>query len=444
VSTWTEIAIIVALTLVNGLLAGAEIAIVALRKSRLEELVSQGRSSAIAALRLRNQPERFLATVQVGITICGATAAAFGGSRLAADLLPMFERLGLGRWAGPSSLALVVVSVSYLSVVLGELVPKSLGLRAAERYGLLAARPLLWLAQLARPLVWALTLSSNAVLRVFGDRTTFTEARLSVEELRAVVDDAARLGTMSHAVGAIASRALDFSELTAADVMLHRRFVVALSRDASPAEIRATFVERGHQRIPVYEGSLDNVVGYLSWRDVISAAWQGTAVAIEPLLRPALFVPDTRPSADLLTDMRQKRVHLAIVVDEHGGMEGIVTLEDLLEELVGEIHSEHASTGAGAIVREPGGTLLVQGLALIREVNREPGLHLDEPDDVITIGGLCVQLAGDRMPRIGDRLTASDGTVLEIVDASPRRVRSVRLHRMPEPSPAPDERATGT
>jgi len=445
VETWSEIGIIVALTLVNGLLAGAEIAIVALRKSRLEELASEGRSSAIAALRLRNQPERFLATVQVGITVCGATAAAFGGSRLAADLLPMFERLGLGRWAGPLSLGLVVLSVSYLSVVLGELVPKSLGLRASERYALLAARPLDWLAMFARPLVWALTKSSNAVLKIFGDRTTFTEARLSVEELRAVMDDAARHGTMSKAVGAIASRALDFSELTAADVMIHRRFVVALPRAASPAEIRGTFVERGHQRIPVHEGNLDKVVGYISWRDVISAAWQGTLVAVEPLLRPALFVPDSRPAADLLTDMRQKRVHLAIVVDEHGGMEGIVTLEDLLEELVGDIHSEHASTATGAIVHEPSGTLLVQGLALIREVNREAGIQLDEPDDVITVGGLCVQLAGDRMPRTGDRLTAPDGTVLEIVDASPRRVRSVRLHPPKrEDSGATVERAAGS
>jgi putative hemolysin len=430
----SAILVILALILVNGLLAGAEIAIVAVRKSRLDELVREGRSSAVAAQRLREQPERFLATVQVGITVAGAAAAALGGADLAGDLAPLFRPLA-GDWAEGLALAAVVGGVAYLSVVVGELVPKSIALRVSERYALLAARPLLGLAQLARPLVWVLTASSNIVLRLFGDQTTFSESRLSLEELRSMVTDAARQGTMEPEVSDLATRAFDFAELGASDVMIHRRFVVALPRDASADIVRETFLQRGHQRLPVYEGSLDHVIGYISWRDVLTAVWQGEPPAVATLLRPALFVPEATRAVDVLHEMRRKRIHIAIVVDEHGGMEGVVTLEDLLEELVGEIHSEHAAPSTGEkLTREPGGTFVVPGVAQIREVNRETGLHLDEPEKVGTISGLSVMLNEERMPARGDVLTTSDGTRIEVLDASPRRVRTVRLRPPAQPA----------
>lgn len=423
----TEILIILALVLVNGLLSGAEIAIVSVRRSRLEELVAAGKTGAAAAKRLREEPEGFLATVQVGITLAGAAAAAFGGSSLAGDFAPFLAELpGVGRFSEELAFALVVLVVTYLSVVLGELVPKSIGLRTPETYALLAAPPLLTLAWLARPLVWFLTASSNVVLRLFGDRTTFTEARLSLEELRSVVDDAARQGTMSESVGDIASRALDFGDLTASDVMIHRRFVVALSRHATAEEVRRTFLERGHQRIPVFERSIDNVVGYLSWRDVLAKLFTSETLSVESLMRPTFFVPETTEAVALLDEMKQKRVHLAIVVDEHGGVEGIVTLEDLLEELVGEIHSEHAAPSQGA-TREPLGAWLVSGHVPIRELNRELELELEEPEQVATLGGLAIQLNGERVPKAGEVLTTASGERLEILDASPRRVRTVRL-----------------
>jgi putative hemolysin len=425
-----EILVILALILVNGFLAGAELSIVAIRKSRLEELAREGRSSAVAALRLRAQPERFLATVQVGITVAGASAAAFGGQSLAGDLVPFFQALGAGGLAQPLAFAAVVGVVSYLSVVLGELVPKSIGLRS-ERYALLAARPLLALAWIARPIVWFLTQSSNLVLRPFKDTTTFSEVRVSPDELRSIVSDAGRHGTMPAEISEIATRAIDFGELHASDVMIHRRFVVALPKEATLAEVREVFQQRGHQRIPLYEGTIDNVVGYLSWRDVLAKVWDGKELSLAELRRPALFVPETKPAVDLLKEMRARRNHLAIVVDEHGGMEGIVTLEDLLEELVGEIYSEHAAPPSQQptqqVVRETGGTFVVSGTAPLREVNRETGLALDEPEEVATVGGLCVQLNDERMPTPGTQLVAEDGTHIEVLDASPRRVRSVRL-----------------
>jgi putative hemolysin len=334
----SEIFVIFALVLANGVLAGAEIAIVTLRRTRIRELVERGSGAARAVEALRDQPERFFATVQIGITVVGTTAGAFAGAAIAEDLEPWVARVPqLAPHAEEISIGLVVSLVSYLSLVLGELVPKSLALKASERYALLIARPLVWLSRAARPLVWFLTVSSNAVLRLFGDRTSFMEGRVSSEELQEMVGEATRAGTLHPDAGEIASRALEFQELVAADVMVPRTQVVALRRDASPEEIRATLQGRSHSRFPIYEGDIDHVVGYLHLKDLLAVAWEEKAFVLDDLLRPAYFVPDSKQAVELLAVMRGERIPLAIVVDERGSMAGIVTLEDLVEEVVGEI-----------------------------------------------------------------------------------------------------------
>lgn len=233
-----DLLIIVALVLVNGLFAGAEIAIVAVRRSRLADLVREGDRAARAVQRLKDDPERFFATVQVGITVICATAAAFGGATLAGHMEPHLRGLPvIGPYAAEAALALVIALVSFLSLVLGELVPKSLALRASEPYSLRTAPFLLALSRLAWPLVWILTAASNAVLRLFGDRTTFAEARLSADELREIVGDAAKEGAVDPRVGEIAGRAIEFADLDVADVMVPRARVVAVARDATAEEV---------------------------------------------------------------------------------------------------------------------------------------------------------------------------------------------------------------
>jgi putative hemolysin len=422
-----EFLILLALILVNGVFAGAEIAVVTVRPGRVRELAQAGSKSAKALQRLQANPESFLSTVQIGITTVSAAAAALGGASFAEDLVPLFSAWSvLAPYAAAISLALVVALVSYLSIVVGELVPKSLALRARESYALLMARPLLALAFLARPVVWLLTASSNAVLRIFGDHTNFTESRLSLEELRGLVDEASRGGSVPEEAGEIATRALDLDSLTAADVMIHRRFVVGLQVDAKPEQIRHVFQHSGHQRTPVYESSLDKVVGYVSWRDLLPRVWTGDPPPLSELMRPGYFVPETTSALDLLSQMRSTRQHLAIVVDEHGGMSGIVTLEDLLEELVGEIVSEHSPRSAEPIRIEPDGSALVTATAPTREVNRALGIDLGTVEWT-TVNGLCLELAGGRIPSVGDRFTAPDGSRIEVLDASPRRVRLVRI-----------------
>jgi putative hemolysin len=376
-----EIGVILLLIAVNGIFAGAEIAVIAVRRTRLQQLVDERRAGAAAVAALRAQPERFLATVQVGITVVGAAAAAFSGATIAARLTPLLMRSGLNAGAAEDvALGIVIASVSYLSLVFGELVPKSLALRSGEAYALIIARPLQALAWVARPVVRLLTASSNAVLGPFGDATSFTETRLSREELTQLVDEAARSGALGERGGEIASRALEFGTLRAVDVMHPRNQVVAIPRDASPDEIRKIMLEQVDDRIPVFGESLDEIVGYVTAADVLALTWQGGLLVLEDILRPAYFVPEATSAVRLLQELQQRRLWLAVVVDEHGGVSGIVTMEDLLEELVGELFPERAAPQP-TIVKEPDGAAVVRGDVPIREVNRVLELDLPESDD---------------------------------------------------------------
>lgn len=431
----TEILIILALVLLNGLFAGAEIAVITVRETRLKELLEAGRGSARALAALRNNPERFLATVQIGITVVGATAAAFGGATVAARLAPVIARIpALERSSEELALTLVVVTVSYLSLVIGELVPKSLALRAAEPYALAISRPLHWMGIVASPLVWFLTASSNVVLRVFGDSTSFTESRMSADELADLVEQAGEHGSVHPDASAIASRALVFGELTASDMMIPRRDVVALPLTATPDEIRQVLLERRHSRIPVYADSIDACIGYVTHKELAAKMLQGQQPDLKAVMREPWFVPESVRATDLLEQMRGTQRHLALVVDETGGLAGIVTLEDVLEELVGEIFSE--SQVASVHFRREGRTVIAKGDTPIRELNWELDLELPEGDDWSTVGGLAVSRLG-RIPAAGERIPLEDGVELEIMESTARRVQLVRVH-LPEEEPLQD------
>lgn len=422
----TELTFLLVLILANGVFAGAEIAVLALRKSRLETLVDAGSKRAKAVQALRNRPETFLATVQIGITVVSATAAAFGGASIAARLTPLLAGVS---WIGAAraqevSLAAVVAGVSFLSLVLGELVPKSLALKVGESYALLMGPPLLFLSSVARPLVWVLTTCSNLILRPFGDRTNFTEARLSPEELQQMLEEASKTGVLDSRAGEIATRAIDFEKLRALDVMVPRNRIVAIPRGASRDELRRVFLEARHSRIPVFEGNLDNVVGYIAADDMLTQLLEKGELALEPLLRPVLVVPEVKAAPDVLQRLQKDRSHLAMVVDEFGGVSGLVTLEDLVEELVGEVLSEQDRVDERAR-REPDGSFVIKGFTPIRNANRDLGLDLPE-GSYTTIAGLCLEVAG-RMVHPGEKLTLEDGTVLEIVEGTSTLVRSVRI-----------------
>ncbi|HZJ54921.1 MAG TPA: hemolysin family protein [Myxococcaceae bacterium] len=433
-----EVGIILLLVLANGLFAGSEIAVISVRRSRMPELLASHGGKARCLEYLRTHPDRFLATVQVGITLVATLAAAFGGAAIARDLERPLRRLGLGDASEDVAFALVVAGVSYLSLVLGELVPKSLALRSAERYALAVARPMVWLSRLVQPVVWLLTTSSNLILRPFGDRTSFTEARLSAQELGQLVTEATATGEVERHSAEIATRALRFQELVASEVMVPRGRVVAIPRSASQEELRRIVLEHGHSRMPVFDRSLDDIVGYVVARDLLAFALEQRLINLEDCLLPPWFVPESIPAPQLLRQMQARHVPLAFCVDEAGSFSGLVTIEDLLEELVGEIFSESDEPTA-LFQREADGALRVRGDTPIRELNEAAGLNLPEGDDWSTVAGLVIARA-QAIPGPGARLQLEDGTVIEVLEATPRTVLAVRV-RPAAQNPAAHDRS---
>jgi putative hemolysin len=430
-----EFFIILSLVLVNGVMAGTEIAVVSIRKTRLEQLLDEGGRRARALARVREDPERFFATVQIGITVVSAAAAAFGGSTFAQHIEPVVRGVpGVGQYARQLSIVIVVAGISYLSLVLGELVPKSLALRYAESYALWVARPLLALSSVARPLVWFLTASSNILLRPFGDRTQFSETKISTDELQQVVVEAAKSGSVHPAAGEIASRALDFGRLTAAHAMVPRERVVSIHKGTTLEELRRILPEHVHTRVPVYEQDQDEIIGYINVKDLIALLLEKELFILNDLIRPVLFVPESKPAVELLEEMRTGRVPLAIVIDEVGAMAGLVTMEDLLEELVGDIFSEHAQVPED-VVKEADGSYRVSGSIPLRDLNRLLDIDLPEGDGYSTLGGLCMVLA-ERVPTAGQILQAPEGTRLMVLAATARQVLFVRVQPSADETPS--------
>jgi putative hemolysin len=355
--------------------------------------------------------------------------------------------LGTGRSSDELALAIVIAAVSFLALVIGALVPKSLALRYSEGVSLAVGRPLVLLGWAMRPLVWLLLGTSNLLLRLFGDRTTFTEARISPEELQQMVEEAAQSGTIDPRVGDVVSRVFDFEDLRVSSVMIPKREIVAVRRHAPSDEVLQLIAEHGHSRIPIYEDSLDRIVGYVVAQDVVALAVERQLLVLEDILRPAYYVPESMQVMDCLRGMQKRRMQMAIVLDEHGGVAGLVTIEDLIEELVGDIVSEGEEIDDDIKI-EPDGAAQVVGTTPIREVNRRLEVDLPEHAGFESIGGLCIHLAG-WIPTQGATLTAGDGTVLEVLDANPRRVERVRVRPPPKPvsddgdGPPPGDRDDG-
>ncbi len=426
-----EVFVLALLILINGVLSGSEIALVSIRSTRLQELVSNNVRWAISAKKLRDNPERFLATVQVGITVIGTTAGAFGGSTLSVHLIPVFQRIPwLVPYAEEISVGLVVVGVSYLTIVIGELVPKSLAMRTPEVYGRMVASPLLWLSSISRPAVHLLAGSSNAVLRLFGDRTSFTEARLSSEEIRTIVEDAAKTGSIHPESSSIASRAIDFGHLRVLDVMVPRHVVVAVSAEATLEEVAAVLERSPFSRLPIHGKSQDEILGYLATKDVVirgKSLCDSTRVA-KDILRPAIYVPESQSAIQLLQRLQKDRQQIAFVVDEQGSFAGLVTMEDLLEELVGEIFSEFREERVTQLAWDERGTALVPGSMALRQLNRQLDLDLNEGAYWTTLGGLCLNLLG-HIPLQGEKVLLEKGLEAEIVEVHGTRLHMIRLKR---------------
>jgi putative hemolysin len=434
----TETLIIFLLILLNGFFALAEMAVISARKPRLQQRADEGDPGASAALDLANEPGNFLSTVQIGITLIGVLAGAFGGATIATQLAESLSQIpALAPYAGAISVGLVVLVITYLTLVLGELAPKRFALSKPARVASRIARPMRVLTRILSPLARFLSLSAESVLRILGQKPSEAPP-VTEEEIRIMLEEGAALGVFEPAEEEMVDRVFRLSHRRVSALLSPRTTVDWIDVDDSEEEIQRKITISGHSRFPVAEGNLDNVLGVVLAQDLLAQSLAGQPIDVRSALRPAPFVPEGMPALDVLEHFRAANTKIALVLDEYGGFQGLVTGDDLLEAIVGDIPGLGEAPLPEAFQRADGSWLL-DGL-----------LPLDEFDELFegeslpargidTVGGLVMFLLG-RIPAAGDRLHWQ-GLALEVMDMDGRRVDKV-LVTLPRAT-SPDESAHG-
>lgn len=448
VTTTLGLLAILVLVLVNAFFVATEFAIVAVRRSRLEQLAREGDPRARLANQVVGRLDAYIAACQLGITMASLALGWIGEPALAHLLAPPIERLA-GSWA-PAAAHGIAVGIAFtvitgLHIVAGELAPKGIALRHPEATALWIARPLRFFYLVFRWPITGLNAVGNATLRVIGlQPATAHEMVHSAEELALLVQTSQRAGAVEASEARIASRAFQFADLTAGDLMTPRTEIEGIPVSLGGEALLRRLAASTHSRLPVYDGSLDNVLGVIRVRDVVAHLVEpGVPLDVRALIRPVLTVPETRGADDLLEDMKRTPRHMAVVIDEYGGTAGIVRLVDLMRALVGRIDEETAGK-PGGVAAQGDGSIVVDGLTRVHELEEALGIELDEATrgSVGTVGGLIMAQL-DRMPRDGDEV-ALQGHRLRVERLDGRRVATVRVSRDPRPArsaPAPDEPA---
>lgn len=415
---WT-VALVAVLVLLNAVFAGSEMALISLREGQLRALERDDRASAKTLVRLARDPNRFLATIQIGITLAGFLASATAAVSLAEPLVPALSFLGGA--ANPVAIALVTVVLTFLTLVFGELAPKRLAMQYAMRWALLVARPLHVLSAASRPAVWALSASTNLVVRLFGGKPEPESEQMSAEELRELVSAQRGLNAEQRM---IITGALEISERRLREVLVPRRSVVTLAAETDVPSARAELAASGHSRAPVARGGhLDDVVGVVHLRDLLD----DDAKLVDVARTPMVF-PDSVRVSDALRRFKAEREQLGLVVDEHGAVDGIITLEDLLEEIVGEILDE-TDRDVMAVRSGADGSLVLPGTFPIHDLV-DLGVELADPPegDYATVAGLVLVVLGRIPEGPGDRITIP-GWSIEVLKVEHHAITSVRLRR---------------
>ena len=427
----TEILLIVVLSLFNGVLAMSEIALVSARKVRLRQRANAGDRGAQAALDLAGSPGRFLSTVQIGITLVGIFAGAFGGATLAEELAARIARIpALAPYSDAIGIGLVVVGITYLSLIFGELVPKQLALNAPERIASLLARPLKILAKVSAPAVFLLDGSTRLILRLLGTRPS-NDPPVTEEELNHLLRQGTRAGVFEKGEGEIVARVIRLGERRVGELVTPRLSMVALDINAPPEVNWSKVAGSDHFYFPVFEDLPDKILGIVSVKDLWTSLRAGEQPDLRLLIHQPFYLPESVSALLALEQFRSTGSHLALVIDEFGGIEGILTLHDLLRAMVGELPLPEQEEPM-AVLREDGSWLLDGRLSLhdLDDVLALPSAALDDSEEVQTLGGLLMARIG-RVPVSGDHMKWS-GFRFEVVDMDGRRVDKVLVARLPE------------
>ncbi|MGD9711740.1 MAG: hemolysin family protein [Thermomicrobiales bacterium] len=422
---------------INAFLAASEISLVSVNKMRMRSLAEEGNPSAVRVLSLIETPARFLAVIQIGITMAGFFAAAFGAVTLSDKFESIVESIPISiveKNAGTISLIVITIVLSFLSIVLGELAPKTLAVHRADSVALLVSRPINFLATIMRPLVLLLTGVTNVLLRLFGSHERANMPGVSEAEILALLEAAEDEGVVERGEAELVEEAFEFGDIQVRSVMIPRVDVTGIEGGTSVGDAMKVFLKTGFSRLPVYRETPDDVLGILHIKDVMRLVWdnpKASSLRTAELVRPAYVVPETRPIDDLLADLRSQRTHLAIVADEYGGMAGIVTLEDLIEELVGEIADEF-DPGYEPVLRleesvwQVDGRLSLLDLLDVMDVDKSVLSEVEAE----SVGGLISDILA-RIPEVGDQVEIGP-LQLKVESMDGYRVALARVERLRE------------
>ncbi|CAG0953740.1 partial hypothetical protein, partial [Gammaproteobacteria bacterium] len=414
-----EALFVLILIIINGFFSSAELAIISAKRSIIDKLSKDGNHSATVVQRMKEDPDKFLATVQVGVTVVSTLASVIGGIIASESIKPLIQSIPLLPVQDASeiiAIALVVAVISYVSLVLGELVPKTLAIRYAERIAVFSARPLDFTSRMSRAFVRLLTTSTGAVLKVLGIKDTGQKVFVSEEEIKYFIREGRASGVFEETEAQLLHGVFEFADKTVKEVMVPKHKISAIEIDTNSEEALKFISDTGFSRYPVYRDSIDRIVGVLYNKDVFNALEKGRRLDVKSIIRTPYFVPNSIMISKLLRELQRRKIHMAIVVDEHGDLDGLVTIEDIIEELVGEIEDEY-DVGAGGLVEKlRDGTMIVDASASIGDL-ANIGIVIegeDEEEEYNTLAGFMLSKL-QRIPR-GGEFVVYKGMRLTVVD----------------------------
>lgn len=430
-----EIIFILIFLILNGFFSASEIAVVTSRKSYVKNLAEKGSYRAAKLLKLQSEPDRLLATVQIGVTVMGALSSAIGGAAAVTTLEPLLEGVPIpfiSKGAGAISIGIVVLVISYLSLIIGELVPKSIALRNPEKVGLFVAGPITFISRISSFFVTLLTASTNFVLKPFGTKAFSERSFISEEEIKLLIEEGTDRGIFEATEHELIHSVFRFTDISVKGVMVPVTAMVGFSINESPEVIIKTISSENFSRYPVYGKDKSDIRGILYNKDVFNELAYKREISILRLLHNALFVPETMKISSLMREMQKKRQHMAIVIDEYGAVTGLVTIEDLLEEIVGEIRDEYDTESPVQVLTN--GTMLIDASLAIRDLNEDYGFDIEESNEYDTIGGFIISNL-QRLPAVGDNYN-TETRKFTIVAMKGRRILKLKA----EPITVPQEK----
>jgi len=426
---WPDFILIIIFIIINGFFAAAEIAVVATRRIRIRQLVEEGNKNALILQKFKEDPDRFLATIQIGITFAGVIAAAIGGATAVQVIKPAIQEIPIEPIAASAegiSIALITLVITYFLLIFGELIPKSIALTNPERIGMKTAKVVQVFSKAAFILVKSLTFSTNILLKPFGKKTHAGRA-ITEEEVRMLIKEGGEQGIFEPTEEALIHSVFEFTDMSAKEVMVPSTQMVTISVNMPVDAIKTVITEEQFSRYPVIGKDLNDIRGILYVKDFLNALAKGS-VDIRKLMKPPFFIPETLKISNLLREMQRKRVHMALVIDEYGGVSGIVTMEDLLEEIVGEIRDEYDVESP--VVQLGGGILLVDASISIRDLKEDHHIDIPESTEYETLSGFLLTTF-QKIPKVGD-VVDIEGKRITISEMVGQRISKIKLEILPE------------